>query len=148
MTYATTDPASAVSILTATVSGWPGVSTSPHRFGGIEFTLAGREVGHVHRSGIVDIAFPRRVRDLLVEAGHTGPHHIYPESGWTTFRLADPDAVERATWLLRLSYLYHARAICRHPHSPPVLDDFDPERELVAMNLEPELAAVLDVPAR
>jgi hypothetical protein len=39
------------------VSSWSGVSQSPHRFGGVEFTLAGREVGHVHRNGMVDIPF-------------------------------------------------------------------------------------------
>lgn len=143
MTQATNDQSAVLSTLTTTVSGWPGISTRSHRFGGTEFSLDGREIGHVHRSGIVDIAFPRRVRDLLVEAGHTGPHHIYPESGWTTFRMTGPDALDQATWLLRLSYFYHVRAICRRPHSPPALDDFDPEGELAAMDLEPGLASAL-----
>ena len=148
MTQATNDQSVSLSALISTVSGWPGISTRPHRFGGTEFSLDGREIGHVHRSGIVDIVFPRRVRDLLVGAGNTGPHHIYPDSGWTTFRMTGPDALNRATWLLRLSYLYHAMAICRRPHSPPALDDFNPERELAAMDLEPTLATALGISGR
>ena len=43
-------------------SAWPGVSTREHRFGGVEFRLGTREIGHVHDFGIVDIPFTVKIR--------------------------------------------------------------------------------------
>jgi len=48
------------------VSTWPHVSVHAHRFGGGEFLFDKAEVGHVHTGGIVDIPFPRPVRDALL----------------------------------------------------------------------------------
>lgn len=95
------------------VTALPGVETAPHRFGGVEFTLRGRELGHLHTNGYVDINYPRALRDALVNEGWTGPHHLYPDSGWTTFHLTVPANVSRATALVTLSYLWHARALAK-----------------------------------
>ena len=32
------------------VGSWDGVTVSPHRYGGIEFRVGRRELGHLHRS--------------------------------------------------------------------------------------------------
>jgi hypothetical protein len=88
----------------AVVSGWAGVIASPHRFGGTEFGIGKREIGHIHGDYLVDIPFPTRVRDELVEAGRAEPHHILPNSGWVSFYLREPADVERAIELFRLSY--------------------------------------------
>ncbi|MEW5840303.1 MAG: luciferase family protein, partial [Thermoproteota archaeon] len=32
------------------VMSWPGVTCGPHRFGGTEFRVNGREMGHMHGS--------------------------------------------------------------------------------------------------
>ena len=85
------------------VSSWAGVSTRGHRFGGVEFRLDQREIGHVHDFGIVDIPFTVTVRDALVRAGLATPHRWLPESGWTTIP-ATKDT-KRAIKLLRLSFL-------------------------------------------
>ncbi len=55
----------AVEAIITEVSKWDGVGAGEHRFGGTEFTLGSREIGHVHQWGILDIAFPRRMRDEL-----------------------------------------------------------------------------------
>lgn len=98
-----TDPSNADRILTA-VTGWEGVSVSPHRFGGTEFRLGRREIGHVHGNRLVDIPFPSRVRDALVEAGEAAPHHLLPDTGWVSIYLHEPADVERAIALLYRSY--------------------------------------------
>lgn len=91
--------------ITKTVSGWPGVSAHPHRFGGTEYRLGEqREIGHTHGDQLVDIPFPTKVRDDIVAAGRAEPHHILPESGWVSVYLRTPEDVERALELLRLSY--------------------------------------------
>jgi hypothetical protein len=87
-----------------TVSAWEGVTAHPHRFGGTEFRLGDREIGHVHGDGLVDIPFPTRVRNELVGAGQAVPHHVLPESGWISFYIRQPEDTERAIALLRRSY--------------------------------------------
>jgi|GEM_PF-2526754 len=89
------------------VGTWPGVSVEPHRFGGLEFNLDGsREIGHIHRNGMLDIPFTRHIRDALIEAGRALPHHLLVDSGWSTYMLRDNDDYAGAAWLLRVSYLH------------------------------------------
>jgi hypothetical protein len=68
------------------VSKWDGVTASAHRFGGTEFRLGRRELGHIHGNYQADIAFPMPVRNRLVAEEKAEPHHILPKSGWITFR--------------------------------------------------------------
>jgi hypothetical protein len=50
------------------------------------------------------------------------PHHILPESGWISFYLRAEGDVERALWLLRLSYLQKRMARSRRePHQMAAL---------------------------
>lgn len=87
-----------------TVSAWEGITAHAHRFGGTEFRLGKREIGHVHGDGLVDIPFPAKVRNEIVEAGQAQPHHVLPGSGWVSFYIREPVDVERAIALLRRSY--------------------------------------------
>ncbi|WP_458206591.1 luciferase domain-containing protein [Haladaptatus sp. NG-SE-30] len=128
--------------IVADVSNWAGIETGDHRFGGTEFRLGPRKVGHVHEWGILDIAFPRRVRDQLVEEGRTEPHHIYPESGWTTFYVRQQNDVDGALWLLRLSYLSHAKALRRSDAGRGVLSELDVDSELTDLDTSDELRRV------
>src|SRR5260221_14268209 len=48
----------------------PGVSLKVHRFGGIEFVeKEGRELGHLHGHGLLDVAVGREAADLLIASG-------------------------------------------------------------------------------
>jgi Family of unknown function (DUF5519) len=93
------------------VQSWPGVEAAPHRFGGVEFRLGRRELGHVHGDRIADLPFPRRVRDQLIAEGRARPHHVLPESGWITVSITSADDAERAVELFRMAYerAQHAR---------------------------------------
>ena len=97
------------------VSGWPNVSTHPHRFGGREFRFGSAEVGHTHIGGIVDIPFPRSVRDALLADGLAEELHWVPNSGWITFRMRSEENVSDALWLMRLSYLRYALKTAADP---------------------------------
>lgn len=120
----------------AQVSGWPDVSVHPHRFGGREFLRGNAEVGHVHVGGIVDIPFPRAIRDALLAEGLAEPHHWVPNSGWITFRVQIEDDLKHALWLMRLSYLRYALKTANDP-------DRVLERESEALNLTPQLKSLL-----
>jgi hypothetical protein len=94
------------------VTRWEGVVASPHRFGGTEFKLGKRELGHIHEDYQADIVFPVAVRDRLITEGRAEPHHILPKSGWITFRFRREADIELAVELFRLSYeLASERAI-------------------------------------
>ena len=96
--------AGAAERITSAVESWPGVTVGAHRFGGVEFRLGRRELGHLHGDRMADLPFPRRVRDELVAAGRARPHHVLPESGWVMFTIVEPEDVDRAIQLFRLSY--------------------------------------------
>jgi hypothetical protein len=95
---------SASETIRAEVSGWSGMSEAPHRFGGIQFNLGTREIGHLHGDRLLDVPFPRRMRDALVADGRAEPHHVLPQSGWVSFRIRSAADTEAAVALLRLSY--------------------------------------------
>jgi hypothetical protein len=87
----------------AAVSSWDEVEIRPHRYGGHEFRLGKRELGHVHGDALVDIPFPKAVRNEVVAAGQAEPHHILPDSGWVSLFLRSDEDVERAISLLERS---------------------------------------------
>jgi hypothetical protein len=68
--------------ITKAVTEWEGVTVRPHRFGGVEYVIGKREIGHIHGDHLVDIPFPKKVREEVVRAGRAQPHHILPDSGW------------------------------------------------------------------
>jgi hypothetical protein len=90
--------------ITETVQSWPGVESAPHRFGGIEFKVGRRELGHIHSDRIADLPFPRRVRDQLIADGRARPHHVLPESGWITVSIRSVDEANHAVELFRMAY--------------------------------------------
>ena len=87
-----------------TLLTWEGMEAHPHRFGGTEFRIGKREIGHIHGDSLVDIPFPKKIRDEIVAAGEAQPHHILPETGWGSFYLREEGDIERALALLRRSY--------------------------------------------
>jgi Family of unknown function (DUF5519) len=90
--------------IAATVLSWPGVTSAPHRFGGLELRYGRRELGHLHGDRLADLPFPRRVRDELVAAGRARPHHVLPESGWVSRPLRDGSDEAHVIALFRLGY--------------------------------------------
>lgn len=96
-------PHAQTSIIDA-VRAWPGVTAHPHRFGGTEFRLGKREIGHVHGDYLVDIPFPTKVRHEVVAAGLAEPHHLLRDSGWISLYLRQPGDIERAIELLYRSF--------------------------------------------
>ncbi len=76
-----------------TVAAWPRISVYSR---------------HVHDGGIVDIPFPRSIRDALLTEGLAEEHRWVPNSGWITFRVRNNTDLPHAVWLMRLSYFRYA----------------------------------------
>lgn len=86
------------------VSHWDGVEVMPHRFGGIEFRLEKREIGHLHGSRQADLPFPIRVRRDLVSSGRAEPHALLPDTGWVSYRIKSENDIPAVVDLFRINY--------------------------------------------
>lgn len=102
-------PAEANEAVTREVSWWKGVSVHDHRFGGVEFRVGRRELGHLHPT-FADLPFPKRVRDELVAARRAKPHHVLPDSGWVTVPMRTITEVADVIALFRQNYERSANA--------------------------------------
>ena len=118
------------------VSAWPQISVHAHGFGGREFRFGSAEVGHVHEGGMVDIPFPRPVRDALLAEGLAKDHGWVPNSGWITFHVRSEEDFNHAVWLLRLSYLRYAMKAAPDPR-----ELFD--RQSQELDLSPHFRSLL-----
>jgi hypothetical protein len=119
------------------ISVWPHISVHPHRFGGKEFRFGSAEVGHVHTGGIVDLPFPRPIRNALLAEGLAEEHRWVPNSGWVTFHVRDEEDLSHALWLMRLSYIRYALKTATDPRG--VL-----EQETEELHLSPQFRSLLE----
>ena len=87
-----------------TVANWPGVTVEPHRFGGIEFRVGRRELGHLHGDRLADLPFPVKVRDELIAAGKAERHHVLPDSGGVSRWIGGVDDIRGVVELFHLNY--------------------------------------------
>ena len=86
------------------VGSWEGVEFSPHRYGGLEFRVGRRELGHLHGDRFADLPFPISIRRSLVQEGKADVHHILPNSGWVSRRIRSTADVMDVIELFRLNY--------------------------------------------
>jgi hypothetical protein len=104
------NPAAAMESVLSEVASWKGVSVHEHRFGGVEFRVGPRELGHLHTS-FADLPFPRTVRDELIKTGKAKAHHVLPGSGWVTVPMRTSPEVVNVIELFRKSYM---RVVGKH----------------------------------
>lgn len=97
------NPAAAKEAVVREVSSWNGVTVGEHRFGGVEFRIGRRELGHLH-STFADLPFPKRIRDELIAAGRARPHHVLPDSGWITVPMRTAPEVTGVIELFRQNF--------------------------------------------
>ena len=94
-------------------TSWPGVTAHDHPFGGIEFRVGDRQLGHLHGDRTADIPLKRALRDDLVAAGRARIHRWRPDSGWVTVDIGSAEGAEEAVRLLRVGYDSALRARSR-----------------------------------
>lgn len=90
--------------ITSEVTSWGGVTSQPHRFGGVEYVLGSREIGHIHGDVMLDIPFPKKIRDAIVAQGRAEAHHILPETGWVSFYIRQEADIEKVIALLKENF--------------------------------------------
>jgi hypothetical protein len=83
-----------------------GVELSVHRFGGVGFNFGGRELAHLHGNGLFDAFVGMEARDSVVQSGMALPHHVFPRSGWVSFRIKTEADLPNALELMRIAQRY------------------------------------------
>ena len=82
----------------------PKVRLKVHRLGGMEFVIGeGRELGHLHGHGLLDVAVGRPAANVLLAKGEVRPHHVFPDSRWVSFQIRSKSDVPLALELLALA---------------------------------------------
>jgi hypothetical protein len=87
------------------ISRWPGIKIGLHRYGGLQFNIGRKEFGHIHSNGLLDIRFSKIGKQELLLEGKVSHHHVFPSSGWISFRVQTSEDTSYALTLLKSSYL-------------------------------------------
>ncbi len=89
----------------ATLTAWPGVEALPHRFGGTEYRLGPREIGHLHGDHAAHFFFPKDVWAQLRSAGRITDHPVFPgREGPAARRIAGQSDVDDVIEMMRVNY--------------------------------------------
>jgi luciferase-like monooxygenase len=74
---------------------WPYVTAEAHKFGGIEFRLNKREMGHIHGD---------RVADLPSATPSVSAHHFLPQTGWVSYWIKGEQDIPSVIELFKMRY--------------------------------------------
>jgi MFS family permease len=86
------------------ILSWPGVTSNPYQFGGVEFRVNKRDMGHIHGEKLADLPFPIKLRKEIITSGRALPHIIYPESMWVSYIIHSEEDIPKIIDLFRLQY--------------------------------------------
>ncbi len=86
------------------VLSWEGMSTCSHKYGGLQFNYKGKEIGHLHSNGLLDVLFSKKLKERLFVDGRIKPHHVFEKSGWISFYIGNYNDKTYAKRLLKVAY--------------------------------------------
>jgi hypothetical protein len=89
----------------AEILAWENTSVVMHKYGGTQFNCNGKEMGHIHSNGLLDMLFNRKIKQELMLEGRIEDHHSFINSGWISFYIRKREDIEYAIELLRIAYL-------------------------------------------
>lgn len=101
-----TSPAilNAMDDIEAEVLTWKGANAGLHKYGGVQFNYNGRELGHIHGNGLLDMRFSHSVKNQLLAENRITHHHVFVNSGWISFYIRNTEDAGYAIQLLKMAY--------------------------------------------
>jgi hypothetical protein len=124
------------------VSLWPGISIRSYPSFSRQFRLGSSEVGRVFDDGTLEVPLTRSLREAVLAEGQA-QQHPKQDSNRVLFHIRTAADVDRALWLLRLSYLRFAlKAV------PDPLKRFEEESERLQLSARLRCALHRLVPHR
>jgi hypothetical protein len=93
----------------AEVLSWKCASVSLHKYGGTQFNVDKKEIGHIHSNGLMDVLLNKSLKRELLQTGRITDHHTFNNSGWISFYVRTPNDKLYAIDLLKLANNKHRR---------------------------------------
>ncbi len=88
----------------AEVLRWERTTSVIHKYGGMQFNYNGREIGHIHSNGLLDMLLSRSVKTQLMADGRISDHHTFKNTGWISFYIYTVEDKDYAVTLLKKGY--------------------------------------------
>lgn len=83
---------------------WKNTTATQHKYGGLQLNYHGKEIGHIHSNGLMDMLLNRSLKQQLLIDGRIQDHHILKKSGWISFYLHNDNDRDYALKLLKINY--------------------------------------------
>ncbi|MES2063037.1 MAG: luciferase family protein [Bacteroidota bacterium] len=88
---------------------WPGTTVTNHKYGGLQFNYHGKELGHIHSNGLLDMLLSRKIKQQLMQQDRrVQDHHSFKNSGWISVYLKYHDDKHLAIELFEHACKLHA----------------------------------------
>jgi hypothetical protein len=88
---------------------WPGTTATTHKYGGLQFNYHGKELGHIHSNGLMDMLLSRKVKEQVKrEHVKVQDHHAFNNSGWISLYIINSDDSKLALILFKQAYQWHS----------------------------------------
>ena len=91
--------------LTQWLKEMEGVRTRYHRYGGMEFTLNGKEICHIHGDGLVDVKLNAQLKQELIGQEGVENHHALPDSHMVSYQITKTAELSVLKSVVLASYL-------------------------------------------
>ncbi len=85
---------------------WDETSIGKGDFGAKTFLYRGKEFGHIHKDGTLDIVFGKQLTAELLQQKLVQKHLYVPDAA-VTYKVSGEEKIPFAVSLLRFSYLIH-----------------------------------------
>lgn len=85
----------------AEVLRWGRTTSVIDKYGGTQFNYNGREIGHIHSNGLLDMLLSRSAKAELMLDGRITDHHTFKNTGWISFYIRNVEDKDYAVALLR-----------------------------------------------
>ena len=93
-----------IDTITNELAQWDNVKVGTHKYGGTQFNCKGKEIGHIHGNGLLDMLLSRKIKQQLMLDGRIQHHHHFKDTGWISFYIHSDDDRFYAVRLLRMAY--------------------------------------------
>ena len=87
-----------------------GVSLSLHSYGGLQFNIGSKELGHMHGNALLDVYVGVKQRDYCITHFACAQHHVLEHSGaWVSLWMKEEKDFHAAVALLEFAYEQHRK---------------------------------------
>lgn len=97
-----------MSQVTHEVKSWKQISTHYHHFGGLQFNVGNKEIGHLHGNGLLDLKIPKKLKTAINQLEGIEDHHFLKKGNWISIQIQSDSTPKNMIKALRLIYSHYS----------------------------------------